>query len=85
MSANAVVGTGYTGVTGDPSAGGLNPAIIYNPTSIAVPALSVAGAIPGNEEWVPTNNVIPASYISPIAQAMQSFLPAPTKLQRHRE
>jgi hypothetical protein len=27
---------------------------------------------------VPTNNVIPASYISPIAQAMQSFLPAPT-------
>jgi len=27
---------------------------------------------------IPTNNVIPASYISPIAKSMQSFLPDPT-------
>jgi hypothetical protein len=64
--------------TGDFTELGSN-AVIYDPTSN-----SCAGAtctrkpFQGMKNGLPTTNVIPASYTSPIANAMQSFLPAPT-------
>jgi len=70
---------GFVGVTGDPSAGGTNAAIIYDPTSNAcVGTTCTRNAFQGVKNGLPTNNVIPTSYISPIAQQMESFLPAPT-------
>jgi hypothetical protein len=76
---NGNPGTGFTGVTGDPSAGGANPAKIYDPTSNSCTG-NVCTRTPfqGVKNGIPTYNVIPASYFSPIAQKMQSFLPAPT-------
>lgn len=66
------IGTGLTGT------GSNNPAIIYNPltnscsnnTCSRQPFQSV-------KNGVLTNNVIPASYISPISQFEQKFLPNP--------
>jgi hypothetical protein len=56
-----------------------NPAILYDPTTTTC-AGSTCTRQPfqGVKNGVATNNVIPASYLSPIAQKMQSFLPAPT-------
>lgn len=70
---NGNVGTGQTGT------GANNPAIIYDPTTNSC-AGSVCTRAPfqGAKNGVPTNNVIPSSEISPIAQKMESFLPAPT-------
>ena len=73
--------SGEVGVTGDPSAAGANAAIIYDPTSNSC---NGAGTIctrtpfQGVKNGLPTFNVMPTSYISPITQAMESFLPAPT-------
>jgi len=73
------VGTGgLTGVTGDPSASGTNAAIIYDPTSNnCVGTVCTRTPFQGLKNGLPTNNVLPSSYISPIAQAMESFQPAP--------
>jgi Carboxypeptidase regulatory-like domain len=71
---NGGVGTGgLTGTTG-------NAPIIYDPTTNSCSSSSTCTRLPfmGMKNGVPTNNVIPASYISPIATAMESFLPPPT-------
>jgi hypothetical protein len=77
---NGNVGSGgFTGVTGDPSAGGANPPKLYDPTSNSC-AGAVCTRVPlqGLKNGIPTDNVIPSSYLSPIAQKMESFLPDPT-------
>jgi hypothetical protein len=54
-------------------------AVIYDPTTNACSGSSCTrAAFQGMKNGLPTNNVIPASYLSPISKAMQSFLPAPT-------
>jgi hypothetical protein len=54
-------------------------AVIYDPTSNSCTGTTCTRkAFQGMKNGLPTTNVIPASYISPIANAMQSFLPAPT-------
>jgi len=87
---NGNVGSGFTGIAGDPSGGiipgsspskSYNPAIIYDPTSnvcVAAGTVCTRTAFQGLKNGIPTYNVIPSSYISPISQAMQSFLPAPS-------
>ncbi len=53
---------------------------LYDPTSLTCPTSTTCTRKPfmALKNGVPTQNVIPASMISPIAQQMQSFLPAPT-------
>jgi hypothetical protein len=77
---NGNVGSGgFTGVTGDPSAGGTNPQKLYDPTSNScVGAVCTRAPLQGVKNGIPTDNVIPSSYLSPIAQKMESFLPDPT-------
>lgn len=66
-------GTGFTGT------GASNPAFLYDPTTT-----SCAGAtctrqpFQGLKNGVPTYNVIPTSYLSPITLKAQSFLPTPS-------
>jgi len=69
-------GAGTGGLTGT---GADNPPIIFDPTSNTC-AGSVCTRTPFQaiKNGVLTNNVIPSGEISPIAQKMQSFLPAPT-------
>jgi hypothetical protein len=66
---NGGVGTGLTGT------GSNNPPIIYDPMTT-----SCSGSTCTRQPFVynGTNNVIPPGDISPIAKAMQSFLPSPT-------
>jgi hypothetical protein len=70
---------GGVGGGGESGTGSNNPAILYDPTTNSC-AGSVCSRTPfmGMKNGVPTYNVIPASYLSPIAAKMQSFLPAPT-------
>jgi Carboxypeptidase regulatory-like domain/TonB dependent receptor len=83
---NGNAGTGFVGIAGDPSGGinpatnkPFNPAVIYDPTSnVCVGTTCTRTPFQGLKNGVPTNNVIPASYLSPVALKMQSFLPAPT-------
>jgi hypothetical protein len=73
---NGGVGTG--GLTGtDPKT---NPALIFDPTSTVCTSSTTCTRQPfqAMKGGILTNNFIPASYISPIAKAMQSFLPDPT-------
>ena len=71
---NGGVGTG--GLSGT---GSNNPAFLYDPTSTSCSG-STCSRLPfqGVKNGVPTYNVIPTGYISPISKAMQQFLPAPT-------
>jgi Carboxypeptidase regulatory-like domain/TonB dependent receptor len=72
--------TGNVASAGNATANG-NPAILYDPTSnfcFAGGTVCTRTPFQGIKNGVPTNNVIPAAYISPIAQMMQSFLPAPS-------
>jgi len=67
-----VGGGGLTGTTG-------NPAILFDPTTTkCVGNTCSRQPFMGMKNGIPTNNVIPSSYLSPIAKAMQSFLPPPT-------
>ena len=68
-------GVGSGGLTGNTN----NQAFLYDPTTTTC-AGSTCTRQPfqGLKNGVPTNNVIPASYISPIAKAMEQFLPDPT-------
>jgi hypothetical protein len=77
---NGNVGSGgYTGVTGDPSAGGANKPLIYDPTSNScVGNVCTRTPFQGLKNGIPTYNVIPTSYLSPITLKMESYLPAPT-------
>jgi hypothetical protein len=70
---------GETGIAGDPSNGGVNKAFLYDPTTTScVGSVCTRTPFQGVKNGVPTYNVIPTSYISPIAQANQQFLPPPT-------
>jgi hypothetical protein len=77
---NGNVGTGgFTGIAGDPSDGGLNKPLIYDPTSNAcVGNVCTRTPFQGVKNGIPTYNVIPTSYLSPIALKMASYLPAPS-------
>jgi hypothetical protein len=55
-----------------------NTAFLFDPTTtICSGNTCTRQPFRGLKNGVPTNNVIPASYISPIAKAMQQFLPDP--------
>jgi hypothetical protein len=64
--------------TGDFTQLGTAP-VIFDPTSnVCSGSTCTRAPFQGMKNGLPTNNVIPASYISPIAKAMESFLPTPT-------
>lgn len=70
---NGNPGTGQTGT------GANNPPIIFDPTTNScVGSVCTRKPFQAMKNGILTNNVIPADEISPIAQKMQSFLPAPT-------
>ena len=71
---NGGVGTGgLTGIGPD------NPAFLFDPTSTTCSnGVCTRRPFQGMKNGVATNNVIPDSYISPIAKAQQQFLPDPT-------
>jgi hypothetical protein len=77
---NGGVGTGgMSGAAGDPSAGGKNKALIYDPTSnVCVGNSCTRTSFQGIKNGLPTYNVIPAGYPSPISAKMASFMPAPS-------
>jgi len=75
----------FTELNGNVGSGGLsgtaspNTSIIYDPTTNSCSGSTCTRSpFQGMKNGVPTNNVIPSSYISPIAQAMQQFLPPPS-------
>jgi len=71
---NGGVGTG--GLTGT---GANNPAFIFDPTTTTCSGgTCTRQPLQAIKSGILTNNVIPANYISPIAKAMEQFLPAPT-------
>ncbi|MDE1163123.1 MAG: carboxypeptidase regulatory-like domain-containing protein [Acidobacteriaceae bacterium] len=73
--ATTCVGSGLTG-TGTTAA--TNAAFLYNPTtSNCVGATCARTPFTAMKNGVLTNNIIPAGYISPISQKMQSWLPDP--------
>ncbi len=68
-------GVGIGGLTGTAN----NPAFLFDPTStVCSGGTCTRRPFQGLKNGVPTNNVIPDSYISPIAKAQQQFLPDPT-------
>jgi hypothetical protein len=75
----------FTELNGGVGSGGLsgtgsnNPAFLFDPTTTTCSGNTCTRQpFQGLKNGVPTNNVIPASYISPIAKSMQQFLPDPT-------
>lgn len=72
---NGGVGTG--GLTGtDPT---INPAVIFDPTNNSCKgAANNRCPFQAMKNGILTNNIIPSNYISPIAKAMQQWIPAPT-------
>jgi len=71
---NGGVGTG--GLTGT---GSDNPPVIFDPTTTGCPGgVCTRQPFQAMKNGVLTNNIIPSSYISPIAQAMEQWIPAPT-------
>jgi hypothetical protein len=71
---NGGVGTG--GITGT---GGNNPAFLYDPTTSSCAGTSCSRQpFQAMKNGVLTSNIIPTNYISPISQAMESFLPTPS-------
>ena len=74
LAPGATPGTGETG-TNTAS----NAPFLFDPTSTTCVG-STCSRTPfmGMKNGIPTYNVIPSSYISPISQKMESFLPAPT-------
>jgi Carboxypeptidase regulatory-like domain/TonB dependent receptor-like, beta-barrel len=72
-------GGGNVGGGGLTGTGPNNPAILYDPTTNSCVGTTCSRTpFQGTKNGVATNNVIPSSAISPIAQAMQSFMPEPT-------
>ena len=69
-------GVGSGGLTGT---GANNPPLIFDPTTNScVNNVCTRQPFQAVKNGILTNNVIPSSYISPIAMKMQSFLPAPS-------
>lgn len=78
LNGNAGTG-GFTGVVGDPSAGGANKPLIFDPTiNTCVGNVCTRTPFQGLKNGIPTYNVIPAGYLSPITLKMASYLPAPS-------
>ena len=81
QSTTAITSTGLTGAVGDPSAGGTNPAFLYDPTTYLTGAACPGGTgacrspFMGMKNGIPTYNVIPVADFSPISQKLQSYLP----------
>jgi hypothetical protein len=73
-------GVGSGGLTGEALTGaGANPPFLYDPTTSACTGTSCTRSpFIVAKGGVPTYNIIPANEISPIAQAMQQWLPAPS-------
>lgn len=66
------IGTGLTGT------GSNNPAIIFNPlTNACIGSACTRQVFQDVKNGVVTNNIIPASYLSPISQKEQQYLPLP--------
>lgn len=72
-SATNCIGTGLNGTGSD------NPAFLYNPLSNACSDSKHCTRQPfvGTKNGVPTYNVIPSNFISPISQKEESYLPDP--------
>ncbi len=70
---------GNVGSGGQSGEGATNPAILYDPTTNSCTG-STCSRTPfqGTKNGAASYNVIPTADISPIAQAMESFLPAPS-------
>jgi hypothetical protein len=69
-------GVGSGGLTGT---GSNNPPIIFDPTNNSCNgAADTRCPFQAMKNGVLTNNVIPTNYISPIAKAMEQWIPAPT-------
>jgi hypothetical protein len=69
-------GVGGGGLTGT---GSNNKSLLYDPTSNSCVGTSCTRTpFQGMKNGLPTYNVIPASYLSPIAAKMASFMPAPS-------
>ena len=70
---NGSPGNGLTGT------GSNNPAIVYDPrTNSCSGSVCTRQPFQSVKNGIPTNNVIPSSFISTIAKNMQQFLPAPS-------
>jgi hypothetical protein len=70
---NGNPGTGQTGT------GSSNPPILFDPTTNkCTGSVCTRQPFQAVKNGVLTNNIIPSNEISPIAKAMQSFMPAPT-------
>jgi hypothetical protein len=70
---------GNVGGGGKTGTGTDNPAILFDPTTNSCTGSTCKRtAFAGVKNGVATNNVIPDAEISPIAKAMQAFLPEPT-------
>ena len=67
---------GITGVSGDPPAGGANPAFLFDPTTNVCNGNSCTRQpFMGLKNGIPTYNVIPANAISDISKKLESYLP----------
>lgn len=72
---NGGPGNGLSGTTGTNAT-----QLIFDPTTNSCPGSGTACTrqpFQGVKNGVPTNNVIPSGYISPISQKLASFMPAP--------
>jgi hypothetical protein len=71
-STSGCIGTGLTGT------GSNNPAILFNPlTNACSGSTCTRQPFVGTKNGVATNNIIPTSYLSPIALKEEQYLPAP--------
>jgi hypothetical protein len=69
-------GVGSGGLTGT---GSNNPAFLFDPTTTSCSGgTCTRQPFMGLKNGIPTYNVIPSNYISPIAKGMQQWIPAPT-------
>jgi hypothetical protein len=76
-AAGALLGNALTCAPGGPTCA--NPALIFDPTSnVCTGTTCLRTPFQGVKNGIPTYNVIPTSYLSPIALKMASFLPTPS-------
>ncbi len=76
QNVSALPGGGLTGITGDPSDGGLNKPFLFDPmTNSCTGAGCTRQPFQGMKNGLPTYNVIPSADISPISKMMESYMP----------
>jgi hypothetical protein len=79
LSAACATTAGCIGGGGLSGTGANNPAFLFDPTSTScVGTVCTRKPFQGLKNGVPTNNVIPAGYLSPIALALEKGLPDPS-------